>query len=252
MQDFLSSFDSMIAAGWSFKFIKALLALFAAVWFSRWLDRRAQRDGAFSPMFKLIIESGQFGNYMGLRWLGIALLFGMLVGCAPANAAPIGKKYDARIAAAVEMWWPDYPFPAAWKAQLYQESRLDPLAVSPVGAAGLAQFMPGTWAQITREMRLGNVSPASEVAIDAGAYYMRKLRRSWSAPRPAEDRQRLAQASYNAGLGNILEAQERCGGPPGWREISACLPAVTGRHAQETLTYVERIAKWRMLLEAGG
>ncbi|MGW4894577.1 C40 family peptidase [Kitasatospora sp. NPDC004240] len=37
--------------------------------------------------------------------------------------------------------------PSLLAAQLYQESRFDPRAVSPgVGAQGIAQFMPGTWA----------------------------------------------------------------------------------------------------------
>ncbi|MEU5215157.1 bifunctional lytic transglycosylase/C40 family peptidase [Streptomyces sp. NPDC020807] len=36
--------------------------------------------------------------------------------------------------------------PALLAAQLYQESGWNPRAVSPVGAKGIAQFMPGTWA----------------------------------------------------------------------------------------------------------
>ena len=29
-----------------------------------------------------------------------------------------------------------------------------------------------------------------------------------------------------------------------WREIRACLPAVTGHHAGETRTYVDRVQRW--------
>ena len=81
---------------------------------------------------------------------------------------------------------------------------------------------------------------------------MARLRRAWSAPRPEDERHRLAQASYNAGLGNVLRAQRLCGTASIWVEISACLPRVTGaRNARETTTYVQRIARWRTMLEAG-
>jgi soluble lytic murein transglycosylase-like protein len=140
----------------------------------------------------------------------------------------------------------------SWKSQLYQESRLDPAAVSPVGAAGLAQFMPGTWADVARALRIPpGVSPHHAFAVEAGAWYMARLRRQWSSPRPEEDRHRLAQAAYNAGLGHILAAQRRCGGPNLYSDIIRCLPAITGRHSEETITYVQRIAKWRAMMEAG-
>jgi len=106
--------------------------------------------------------------------------------------------------------------------------------------------MPGTWAQVTKELGWKNVDPRSpKHSIYAGAYYMQKLRRAWSAPRPDADRHALAQASYNAGLGNILATQRFCGGATGAAAILKCLPQVTGRHATETLTYVERIARWQ-------
>lgn len=138
-----------------------------------------------------------------------------------------------------------------WKAQLYQESLLEVGAVSPVGAAGIAQFMPGTWRDVTRQLGWGAVSPhIADYAIEAGAYYMANLRRNWSVPRPEIERHRLAQASYNAGFGNIAKAQARCGGARDWIDISPCLSLVTGRHAAETLGYVARIEKWWVMLEA--
>ncbi|WP_211212251.1 transglycosylase SLT domain-containing protein [Kiloniella laminariae] len=161
-------------------------------------------------------------------------------------------KYDKQIAFAVSAHWPDYPYPEAWKAQLYQESLLEPLARSPVGAEGLAQFMPGTWAQISKELGYGLISPRlADPAINAGAYYMKKLRRSWISKRPEEDRHKLAQASYNAGLGNIIKAQRLCGGVLLYLEIVACLSQVTGKHSRETITYVERIEIWRAKLKGG-
>lgn len=183
----------------------------------------------------------------------LALVSSVLVS-SPVLSSPSTNKFDDEIKSAVRLWWPDYPFWDAWKAQLYQESLLNPDAISHVGARGLAQFMPGTWDQVVGELKWDkSVSPhSSKRAIQAGAYYMAKLRKSWSAPRPQEDRQKLAQASYNAGFGNILKAQRNCGGANLYDEIIICLPMVTGRHSKETITYVERIIRWRAKIVSGG
>lgn len=243
-----------LIVGPAFKFGFAIAAVVGLIYVSRRLDDRAGLP--FSETAKIIRRSAlATGIYYGLRLLALAILMGMVMGCAAQAGPLIPSKYDRQIEAAVAKWWPDYPFPDAWKAQLYQESRLDPSAVSPVGAAGLAQIMPGTWAQIARELRLpAGLSPHRTIAIEWGAYYMaRHSRGPWNpALRSADERNALGQASYNAGLGNILAAQRRCGGPPGYAEIIRCLPAVTGRHAQETITYVDRIARWRVMIAAGG
>lgn len=137
-----------------------------------------------------------------------------------------------------------------WKAQLWQESRLDPAARSPAGAEGLAQFMPGTAAQIFPLLGYGVLDRRlAAPSIEAGAYYMARLRAGWTAPRPWQDRHKLAQASYNAGPGNILAAQRACGDadgnqPAGYDAIMACLPQITGRYAAETIEYAPRIWRW--------
>jgi len=138
------------------------------------------------------------------------------------------------------------------KAQYYQESRLNPAAVSPVGAAGVAQFMPGTWQDVSRELGYDGLHPhMAEPAILAGAYYMAKLRIFWSAPRPEADRYSLALASYNAGAGHLVKAQRLCGGVNLYQKIAHCLPDVTGRHSRETITYVKRIWKYWMQMLVG-
>lgn len=171
----------------------------------------------------------------------------------PSSSQPLyDTDYDRQIQRAVDRYWPAFPFWRSWKAQLYQESLLDPEAVSPVGARGLAQFMPGTWQEVAQELGYGDVSPhLAGPAIEAGAYYMAKLRKTWSSPRPEEARHKLAQASYNAGAGNIIKAQRLCDGALLWRRIRDCLPQVTGHHSQETITYVQRIERWWRMLEAG-
>lgn len=244
--------DEYVILAATLKLGYALVAALGLVAFTRWLDRRA--GARFADVASLIRgQAMPAAVYYGLRILALAILVGMVIGCTPAAAKTFPTRYDGDIRRSVDRWWPDYPAWLAWKAQLWQESRLDPSAVSPVGAAGLAQFMPGTWVGVARELRLPpGASPHQDIAIDAGAYYMAKLRRSWRAPRPSEDRHRLAQASYNAGLGHLLAAQKRCGGPALYAEIIACLSAITGpRNSAETIGYVTSIAKWRRMMEAG-
>jgi membrane-bound lytic murein transglycosylase MltF len=186
-----------------------------------------------------------------IRKLLPLILAGVLLVPASSSASPFADRYDWRIKTAVNTYWPDYPFWRAWKAQLFQESRLDPRAVSPVGARGLAQFMPGTWADTTRQMGAVDQAVDGEFAIDAGAYYMARLRKGWASPRPQADRHKLAQASYNAGMGHIIKAQRLCLNPSLYEEIIACLPSVTGKHSTETITYVKNIDKWWKMMELG-
>jgi len=95
-------------------------------------------------------------------------------------------------------------------AQLYAESGFNPFAVSPAGAQGIAQFMPGTAAG------LGLDDPFdAERAIGAQAHLMRDLlRRFASVP--------LALAAYNAGPAPVAAC--------------SCVPPIP-----ETRGYVARI-----------
>lgn len=131
-----------------------------------------------------------------------------------------------------------------FKAQGYQESLLDPDAVSTAGAQGIMQIMPRTWDEETA--RLGIIaSPFSPRAnIMVGINYMKRMVKFWKAPRTEHQRLELAQASYNAGAGNILAAQAKCGNAATWNEVSPCLKNVTGKLSKETITYVERIKRW--------
>jgi Transglycosylase SLT domain/D-alanyl-D-alanine carboxypeptidase len=97
-------------------------------------------------------------------------------------------------------------------AQLWQESHFNPNAVSPVGAAGIAQFMPGTAAMYGLSAQ-DRFDPAK--AIDAQAHLMHDLLRQFaSVP--------LALAAYNAGPAPVA----RC----------MCVPAIP-----ETQGYVQSI-----------
>jgi membrane-bound lytic murein transglycosylase F len=156
-------------------------------------------------------------------------------------------KYDSQIRSAAQLYLPSWDW-HWWKAQLYQESLLRPDAVSYVGASGICQAMPATFAQWNAHFDWGaTASPLNaSYCIIGGAWYMANLRAVWTAKRTEDDRRRLAQASYNAGSGNIVRAQSKCGGAVTWKEISPCLVLVTGKYSKETLTYVARIEVWFM------
>lgn len=89
--------------------------------------------------------------------------------------------------------------PGLLAAQLMAESGFNPSAVSPAGAQGIAQFMPGTAASY------GLRDPFNPVAaIDAQAHLMSDLLREFhSVP--------LALAAYNAGSGAVSACS--CAGP---------------------------------------
>jgi soluble lytic murein transglycosylase-like protein len=78
------------------------------------------------------------------------------------------------------------------KAQVKQESRFNPKAVSKAGAKGLAQFMPATW----NEWGKGDVFNP-EASISAQARYM-----AWLIKYYKGDINK-ALAGYNYGIGNV-------------------------------------------------
>jgi hypothetical protein len=95
-------------------------------------------------------------------------------------------------------------------AQLYAESGFNPFAVSPAGARGIAQFMPGT----ARSYGLRDPFDAA-ASISAQAHLMRDLlRRFGSVP--------LALAAYNAGPGAVAG----CGCVPPYPETRAYVARV--------------------------
>lgn len=139
------------------------------------------------------------------------------------------------------------------KAQAMAESALKPDAESPVGAMGLMQIMPGTWNDIKKELNFSkDANPFDPLlSIEAGAYYMSKLVKSWSSPRPDIDRYCLALASYNAGFGNLIKAQKKADGAFDYRSIIRKLPDITGTHSAETIAYVRRILSYYNQLVTG-
>ena len=108
----------------------------------------------------------------GLRQAAPALLVAVLLAasltCAPPAAAdPPGRSLPVtvgRICAIIEREADRNGIPRDFFARLiFKESRFDPGAVSPAGAEGIAQFMPGTAAMrgLDDSFDIGKALPAS-------------------------------------------------------------------------------------------
>jgi len=157
------------------------------------------------------------------------------------------KKYAKRFFGAGFRW-------QLFKAQAVAESHLEPDARSAVGAAGIMQIMPRTFAEIQSKnpyIRGNRLQPRWNIA--AGIYYDRTLWKVWKAERPFMDRVRFMFGSYNAGKGNILKAQkiaESQGHNPNlWSSIQFSLPKVTGKRSEETIHYVQKIEQVKEVLK---
>jgi soluble lytic murein transglycosylase-like protein len=126
---------------------------------------------------------------------------------------PAGTPYGAEITAAAQRHGLD---PALLAGLVKQESAFNPDAVSPAGARGLTQLMPGTAAG------LGVTNPLDPAqALEGGAKYLRE-----QLDRFGGDVAR-ALAAYNAGPGAV----QRYGGVPPYAETQNYVRAVQSHAA---------------------
>jgi soluble lytic murein transglycosylase-like protein len=116
-----------------------------------------------------------------------------------ARVAELSAKYDLS--------------PSLIEALVWQESRWRTGAVSPVGARGLAQLMPGTARQ------LGVDANDPHANLEGGARYLRMQLDAFGG-----DLEK-ALAAYNAGPGRVV----RAGGIPPIRETRDYVAAILGR-----------------------
>ena len=143
-----------------------------------------------------------------------------------------------------------------FKAQGLAESGLDPQARSPVGARGVMQLMPGTYAMIkkARSEGFGSIEDP-EWNIAAGILYNRDLWQVWSDNPDEQERLRFMFGSYNAGPGTIRRAtrvaKTRQLNDKTWKSVEEVAPAVQRWRYKETLPYVKKIeGNYRTLEEA--
>jgi soluble lytic murein transglycosylase-like protein len=103
--------------------------------------------------------------------------------------------------------------PALLEAVVWQESRWREGAVSPVGARGLAQLMPGT----ARDLGVNADDPSQN--LEGGARYLRMQLDSFGG------NVEKALAAYNAGPGRV----RRANGIPNIRETQNYVAAIMAR-----------------------
>lgn len=108
--------------------------------------------------------------------------------------------------------------PRYFTAQIRQESGFNPNAVSPAGAIGIAQFMPGTAAG------LGLDPTDPHASLRAAAEYMAQESAKY------QGNYALALAAYNAGDGAVQSAFLRCGNT--WL---SCTPTETQNYVTSIL-----------------
>lgn len=105
------------------------------------------------------------------------------------------------------VWGMDAPV-AVFAAQIHQESRWRADAVSPVGAQGIAQFMPATATWISGVYRWGKAQPTNPAwAMRALVTYDRWL---WDRVQASGDCERMAMSlsAYNGGMGWVYRDQK--------------------------------------------
>lgn len=154
--------------------------------------------------------------------------------CFTLNASPVcitQAGYTRDVCRAISTYAGHWRLPEGFFARLiWQESRFDPVAISPAGAEGIAQFMPGT----ARLRALENPFDPAE-ALARSAEYLSFLELKYG-------NLGLAAAAYNSGEGRISRYVSRGGGLP--FETREFVSIITGRpvdywldEAAETVDY---------------
>ncbi|HET9638801.1 MAG TPA: lytic transglycosylase domain-containing protein [Allosphingosinicella sp.] len=126
-----------------------------------------------------------------------------------------------------------------------QESSFDRAAISPVGARGLMQLMPGTAREQAGKIGLpydfGRLTSDPAYNIMLGSSYFGRLLDEWGGQAA------MAVASYNAGAGNVRKWVRANGDPRGGTDIVTWIEAIP---YSETRNYVQRVLENAVVYEA--
>lgn len=89
------------------------------------------------------------------------------------------------------------------------ESRFDSSAKSPVGATGYMQLMPSTYTAYASQIGVTTHTPTTNIKV--GTYLLQQLHSYWRKMYPSDPERvwKLTLASYNAGIGNVIDANNQ-------------------------------------------
>lgn len=150
----------------------------------------------------------------------------------------IFKKYSKRYFGAPFDW-------RFFKAQGLAESQLNASARSFVGARGIMQLMPSTFALIASKRPEFRSIDDPEFNIAAGIMHDRWLWSVWQKRVPDDERHRFMFGSYNAGEGPILRACMAARSDhlseAQWASIERVAPKIDRWRWRETIGYVRKI-----------
>lgn len=164
---------------------------------------------------------------------------------AQAQVPPQAHTYRADLVrSAHSQWGLDAPV-AALAAQVHQESGWNPRAVSGVGAAGMAQFMPATaaWWCTLNKLTPQQCQPANPTwALRSLVGYDKWLWDRAPARYQAHDRLWVALRAYNGGLGHWQAESKLAANGTRQAVDAACGRAKRAPvHCRENLGYPQRI-----------
>ncbi len=143
-------------------------------------------------------------------------------------------------------------------AQAFQESGLNPKAVSPQGVKGMMMLTKET----ARTLNVADRTNPQQ-SIEGAARYMSNLLNQLSPDIPKTERPFFALAAYNVGIGHLHDARElakKLGKNPNiWSELKEVLPLLSERKYAKSLKfglinnpvvhYVERVFTYSKAIE---
>lgn len=188
-------------------------------------------------------------------FMGAVLGLALVAACAAQYIPPPAQRYQNTLKReAQRVWGLDAPV-ATFAAQVHQESRWRADALSPVGAVGLAQFMPATADWIGGlYASLGDRAPTNPVwALRALVAYDKWLADRIKADDACQD-MAFALSAYNGGLGWVYKRQ-KLSAQPGVCMGATCTinPGVSPASQRENRHYPEVILrKYEPLYSAWG